>query len=222
MSERRADLLHDKIEDLILTGELGPGSRLDEVSLATRFGVSRTPIREALLQLASSGLVVLRPRRGAVVAEIGPRRMVEMFEVMAELEAICARLAARRATKDDEARIVAHHGACSTAAAASDEDAYYYENEAFHEVIDAAAHQEFLSEQTRALRHRLKPYRRLQLRARGRVQTSFNEHEAIVHAILAHDADAAAEAMRAHIVVQGERFTDLLASLETPRTAHAR
>ncbi|MBK0399148.1 GntR family transcriptional regulator [Limibaculum sp. M0105] len=222
MTGRRADLLHDKIEDLILTGELVPGERLDEVSLATRFGVSRTPIREALMQLAASGLIDLRPRRGAIVAEIGPKRMVEMFEVMAELEAICARLAARRATESDEAQICAHHQACAAAAAASDEDAYYYENEAFHEAIDAAAHQEFLSDQTRALRRRLKPYRRLQLRARGRVQNSFDEHEAVVRAILAHDAEAAAEAMRAHIVVQGERFTDLLASLETPRGARAR
>ncbi|MCL5776305.1 GntR family transcriptional regulator [Limibaculum sp. FT325] len=222
MSERRADLLHDKIEDLILTGDLAPGDRLDEVSLATRFGVSRTPIREALMQLAATGLIELRPRRGAVVAEVGPKRMVEMFEVMAELEAICARLAARRATPADEERIGAHHRACAAAAAASDEDAYYYENEEFHEAIDAAAHQEFLSEQTRALRRRLKPYRRLQLRSRGRVRNSFDEHEAVVRAILAHDADAAAEAMRAHIVVQGERFTDLLASLEAPRAARAR
>jgi DNA-binding GntR family transcriptional regulator len=222
MPERRADLLHDQIEDLILTGDLGPGARLDEVSLATRFGVSRTPIREALLQLSASGLVELRPRRGAVVAEIGPKRLVEMFEVMAELEATCARLAARRATAEDEKRIEAFHRACAAAAEAKDEDAYYYENEAFHEAIDAAAHQEFLSEQTRALRKRLKPYRRLQLRARGRVRSSFDEHELIVRSITGSDPEAAADAMRAHVIVQGERFTDLLASLDQAAAAAAR
>ena len=222
MAERRADLLHDKIEDLILTGDLPPGARLDEVSLATRFEVSRTPIREALMQLAASGLIDLRPRRGAVVAEVGPRQLVEMFEVMAELEAMCARLAARRANAEDEARIKGLHESCARAAADLDEDAYYYENEVFHEAIDAAAHQTFLSEQTRALRKRLKPYRRLQLRARGRVRNSFDEHEAVVRAILGHNAEAAADAMRAHVVVQGERFSDLLASLEAPREVRAR
>src|SRR3954467_14204623 len=69
--------LRDQIENEILTGDMPPGHRLDEVSLATRFGVSRTPIREALFQLASAGLIEIRPRRGAVVAEVGPARMVQ-------------------------------------------------------------------------------------------------------------------------------------------------
>ncbi|MEM6547155.1 MAG: GntR family transcriptional regulator [Pseudomonadota bacterium] len=221
VSPRRAQMLHDAIEDEILTGALAPGARLDETRLAERFGVSRTPIREALLQLSASGLIELRPRRSAMVAKIGPGRLVEMFEVMAELEAIGARLAARRATTEEIMRIEAQHRRCGAAAALPDEDAYYYENEAFHETIDAASHHSFLIEQTQSLRKRLKPYRRMQLRAAGRVRSSFDEHAGIVAAITAHDGDAAAEAMRGHVLVQGERFSDLIASLPAQQKAGA-
>ena len=106
MSAKRSDALRDHLEEDILTGALRPGDRLDEMSLAERFGVSRTPIREALFHLAAAGLIDNRPKRGAIVAEIGPRQLVEMFEVMAELEGMCARLAARRATQCTAARSV--------------------------------------------------------------------------------------------------------------------
>ena len=93
---RLSERLRESIEEEIATGKLLPGTRLDEVELATRFGVSRTPIREALRLLLGEGLVETRPQRGAVVAQVTPQRLIEMFEVMAELEAMCARLAARR------------------------------------------------------------------------------------------------------------------------------
>ncbi|MCG8359901.1 MAG: GntR family transcriptional regulator, partial [Kiloniellales bacterium] len=87
---RRADELRQDLEAEIFAGRLAPGQRLDESKLAARFGVSRTPVREALLQLASIGLVEMRPRQGAVVAAVTIRRLLQMFEVMAELEAFCA------------------------------------------------------------------------------------------------------------------------------------
>ena len=93
---RRADALRDTQEDEIMVGQLATGIRLEEVALANRFGVSRTPMREALLQLAAAGLIETQPRRGAVVARIGPQRLQDMFEVLVELEAMAARLAARR------------------------------------------------------------------------------------------------------------------------------
>jgi DNA-binding GntR family transcriptional regulator len=207
-----SDRLRDALEEDILTGALRPGDRLEEIALAARFGVSRTPIREALLSLAAAGLAEIRPRRGAVVAEIGPRRLMEMFEVMAEHEALCARLAARRAGPDDLAAIRAAHEACG--AALADVDAYYYRNEAFHERIRLAGRNGFLFEQADALQKRLRPYRRLQLRARDRVAVSFAEHGGIVAALEAGDGEAAARAMRDHVAVQGERFADLLSSLD--------
>ena len=93
---RLSERLRESIEEEIATGRLPPGSRLDEVDLAARFGVSRTPVREALNLLLGEGLIESGLRRGAVVAQITPQRLLEMFEVMAELEAMCARLAVRR------------------------------------------------------------------------------------------------------------------------------
>ncbi|GAB5469971.1 MAG: GntR family transcriptional regulator [Rhodospirillales bacterium] len=221
MAKRTTDL-RDTLEEEIVTGVFQPGDRLDEAALAARFGVSRTPIREALFQLAAAGLVESRARKGTFVLTIGPRRLMEMFDVMAELEALCARIAARRATAADLAQIQAAHAACEAAVSLGDREAYYYRNETFHEAIRAASRQEFLVEQANALQKRLKPYRRLQLRARDRIHNSFAEHGAIVAALTAGDAEAAAAAMRAHVAIQGERFTDLLASLEQPEALRAK
>lgn len=210
-SVKMSDRLREQIEEQIATGQLPPGGALDEATLADRFGVSRTPVREALIQLAAEGLIEIRPRRGAVVTSLGPARLLEMFEVMAELEAMCARLAARRMTEAERADLSAAHLACE--AARPDPDAYFYANERFHAAIYAGSHNGFLGEQAMQLHRRLRPYRRLQLRVRDRIATSYAEHEAIVHAIVAGDAAAAAAALRQHVTVQGERFGDLVASL---------
>jgi DNA-binding GntR family transcriptional regulator len=123
---RLPERLRESIEEEIATGRLLPGTRLDEVELATRFGVSRTPIREALRLLLGEGLVETRPQRGAVVAQVTPQRLIEMFEVMAELEAMCARLAARRMSDVELAEVEAAHEACRGWGAAGDADDYFY------------------------------------------------------------------------------------------------
>lgn len=214
MSQTRlSERLRESIEEEIAMGKLLPGTRLDEVDLATRFGVSRTPIREALRLLLGEGLVETRPQRGAVVAQVSPQRLIEMFQVMAELEAMCARLAARRMSDAELAEIEAAHEACRGSAAARDADAYFYANERFHYAIYAASHNTFLFEQAASLQRRLRPYRRLQLRVRNRPQRSFEEHQAIVDALRDGDAERAVQSIRSHVVVQGERFADLIASL---------
>jgi DNA-binding GntR family transcriptional regulator len=209
----RSQHVRELIEEGIATGAFPPGMRLDEVELAQRFDVSRTPLREALFQLASAGIVVMQPRRGTVVAELSPRVMVEMFEVMGELEAMCGRLAARRMLPVEHERLLVAHHACEAARAASDTDAYYYENERFHHVIYEGSHNSFLQQQASALHRRLRPYRRLQLRVRDRMPTSLREHEDVVQAILAGDVELTAQRLRDHVVVQGQRFADLVASL---------
>jgi DNA-binding GntR family transcriptional regulator len=214
----RSAKLREAIEESIATGAFAPGMHLDETDLAQRFGVSRTPLREALIQLASVGIVVMRPRRGAVVAEVTPQRLLEMFEVMAELEAMCGRLAARRMSDADHDALNRAHRACQAACLAEDPDAYYQENEKFHYAIYAGTHSGFLIEQATAMHRRLRPYRRLQLRVRNRLPTSFSEHERIVEALMQANPEAAAERLREHILVQGERFADLLASLASLRT----
>jgi DNA-binding GntR family transcriptional regulator len=205
--------LRDTLEEAIAEGRFPPGERLDEASLAARYKVSRTPIREALMQLAAIGLVVSRPRRGTVVASLTGDQLLEMFEVMGELEGMAGRLAARRLTELDKEALLETHAACRKAADSGDADDYYYENEKFHDVIYYASHNAFLYAECSTLHRRLKPYRRLQLRVSNRVSTSFGEHDAIVEAILARDGPRAQALLRDHVVVQGDRFADLVASL---------
>lgn len=205
--------LRDALEDRILTGAIGPGDRLDEAAIARDFEVSRTPVRQAIFQLAATGLVEHIPRRGAFVVEIGPARLSEMFEVMAELEALCARNAARRAGAGDLADLDRRHATCAEAAAQGDADAYYYANERFHAAIRTIGGNAFLQQEIDRLQKRLKAFRRIQLRARGRVATSLEEHGRIVDRLMAGDADGAARVMRQHVSIQGDRFGDLLSSL---------
>lgn len=210
---RQSERLGELIEERIVTGVYPPGTRLDEQDLADTFGVSRTPVREALIQLSSAGLIEIKPRRGATVPEVGADRVCEMFEVMAELEAMCGRLAARRITPAEQQALQDSHHACEAARDANTPDVYYQLNEVFHQRIYEASHNGFLVEQATALHRRLRPYRRLQLRVRNRMNTSFNEHQAIVDAILKGDSELASALLRAHVTVQGERFADLVATL---------
>ncbi|MDJ0930056.1 GntR family transcriptional regulator [Breoghania sp.] len=117
MSERIADRLCDQLEQDILTGAYAPGDRLDEVRLAQRFDVSRTPIREAFQHLAASGLLELKPRRGAFVRRPSVSEIIEMFEVMAEFEGMCGRLAARRITKAETEELIDALQACKAVCA---------------------------------------------------------------------------------------------------------
>lgn len=216
---RRAEALRDQLEQDIVTGHFRPGERLDEQSLATRFGVSRTPIREALMQLASTGMVELQPRRGAFVASLSLREVVERFEAMAALEGMCGALAARRITDAQRIALVAAHEACQEATRAGCSDTYYYANERFHRAIYEACHNQYLADQAGQLHTLLKPYRRLQLRARHRVGQSLAEHGVIVDAILAGDPARAERSLREHILIQGERLNDFISSFGTADVA---
>ena len=215
VNQTLSEQLRDRIEERIVGGLYPPGTKLEEVDLATTFNVSRTPIREALRQLAAAGLIDIRSRRGAVVAEISSVRMAQMFDVMAELEAICARRAALGATdKDRQALLKAHH-ACEDALKANDPDRYYRLNEQFHLAIYAAGHNDFLTEQTVALHRRLHPYRRLQLRSPNRMEKSFLEHAQILEAIIGGDAKAAAELVQEHLRIQNWQFAELLSHADS-------
>ena len=207
--------LKDEIENEIIAGRFQPGERLDEVSLAERYGVSRTPIREALHALAASGLLEVRPHRGTIVAEVSPDRLFEMFEVMAEMEAMCGRLAARRMTEAEHGELGTAHRACGIAEQKGDSDQYYYENERFHFCIYEGSHNGFLADQCKTLHRRLQAYRRLQLRVRNRMTTSYREHGEIAAAIKAGNGEDAADKLRRHVLVQGDRFADLVSSLRT-------
>ena len=135
-----------------------------------------------------------------------------MFEVMAELEALCARLAARRVSEPVLLAIARTVEACEEAVARGDSDGYYAQNERFHNLIYDASGNRFLAGEAARLHRRLQAYRRMQLQLRGRMGQSLAEHRAIFDALRAGDGAAAAEALRGHVAVQGARFNDLMAT----------
>ncbi len=215
MDQRLADTIAQDLEELIFDGTFSDGDRLDEVKLAEQFGVSRTPLREAFQRLALSGLVDLIPRRGAFVRQPGPVELMEMFEVMAELEAVCGRLAAMRISDEALKDLADANARCQDAVDAGDPDTYYLENERFHRIIYDQSGNSFLAQEASKLHRRLKPFRRQQLRFRGRMGQSMSEHEDIVRALDRGNPEETANALRTHVAVQGEKFHNLMASLKS-------
>lgn len=200
------------LEDEIATGLLAPGTRLDEAEIAVRFGASRTPVREAFRLLASGGLVELKGRQGVVVRAIGARSLIEMFQVMAELEGLCARLAARRVTPDKLQQLDVIHARLGAAPSIADADRFYDINQEFHEAIYDAAANVFLAAQTRSLRNQVAAYRRRVTRMPNRIADTLREHEAVLAAIRAHDPDRAHGTMRDHVNLLGDDLVDFLAA----------
>ena len=189
------------IADDIVHGRRVPGTSLDEVTLARLFNVSRTPIREAIRQLETSGLVQARPHRGAIVCDIPRERLDDMFAVMAEMEALCARWSADAMTDAERRDLRALHDIAGEHARKGRREAYVEANNGFHAALYDGSHNSYLAETTRHVRFRLAPFRRVQFEAKNRLVESFAEHERIVAAIERRDAEAADAAMRRHIVV---------------------
>jgi len=204
--------IRDSLEQRIVEGELGNGKRLDETELSRFYGVSRTPVREALQRLAESGLAEHLPRRGTFVRSPSLSQLVEMFEVMAELECMAIRLAARRATANDIDALEKDNEICRAAVAANDTKKYYEVNARLHGRIYQMSGNSFLASEARRLHDRLRPFRRLQLRVRGRMEESMAEHDIILAALRDGDANGAMETMKKHITIVGVRFNDLVSS----------
>lgn len=214
MDIRRADQIADTLEQLVFAGEFQDGDRLDELKLAEQFNVSRTPIREALQVLVTSGMAEQIPRRGVFIRQPGPVELMEMFETMAEIEAVCGRLAATRMSDQDLEALAAVNDRCQQAIEASDHDRYYSQNETFHQIIYRGTANGYLEKQALQLQNRLRAYRRIQLRFRGRLEQSMSEHLAVLQFLKDGDAENVAKTLRAHVAIQGEKFHQLIASLE--------
>jgi DNA-binding GntR family transcriptional regulator len=201
----RAEELRLQLADEIVRGALAPGAALDETDIARRFNVSRTPVREALRQLAASGLVDARAHRGAVVARPSIERLAGMFEAMAELEAMCAGLAAERMSPTERHGLEAIHEELRVLSYTGNPDRFHEVNERFHNALYAGSQNTYIAEITLATRVRVQPFRRAQFRNLGRLAKSHAEHDRVVVAIMRGDKTGAAAAMRAHIeLVRGE------------------
>ena len=191
------EVVADEIRDMIRRGDLQPGERLLEDRLAEELGVSRNPVREALRALENTGLVEVRPRRGAHVATLDPERAVELLELRAELEAFAAQLAARRRTPEqlDEIRAVLESGREATAA--NDVVKAASAHRQFHLAIERAAANSYLGPAVEPLRAQTELVFSLLVDRRGIV--GWSEHVDILAAIEAGDPDAAQRATRRHM-----------------------
>lgn len=184
----------------IVSGRLPSGFKLEEKVVAERFGVSRTPVRDALRELAITGLVEIAPRKGATVVRVDLARLRDMFEAAAEIEALCARFAAERMTQSERLILKQVSERGHDAAAGGDPVGYAGLNEQFHDEIFDGSRNVSLAELARVFRLRLSPFRaQIFYRKAQRMNASDDEHKAIVAAIIAGNADEAQRAMRAHL-----------------------
>jgi DNA-binding GntR family transcriptional regulator len=201
-----AEELRLQLADEIVQAVLAPGTPLDETALASRFNVSRTPVREAIRLLAASRLVDAGAHRAAVVAKPDPHQLVGMFEAMAELEALCAGFAAERMTSAERRKLEDVHERLRVLVQSGDPQHYHEANEAFHAIIYTGANNDYLAEMTLWTRARVRPFRRAQFRNLGRLAKSHAEHDRVVRAILRGERAVAANAMHEHILTVRDEF----------------
>jgi DNA-binding GntR family transcriptional regulator len=191
-------IAHQLAEDIV-SGKLAFGHKLDELALAKRFDVSRTPIRDALRELTATRLIDHVPRNGFSVSSINAEQLDDIFEAATEIEALCAGLCALRARAADRTRIERIHKSGRAAAAKGDAKQYAALNEDLHSAIFYGAYNHTIESISSDIRRRLSPFRVRFFYSKARIQRSAEEHAEIVSAILAYDKDRASAAMRKHI-----------------------
>jgi DNA-binding GntR family transcriptional regulator len=195
-------------------GEINPGDLLDEAELIARYGVSRTPVREALLQLEAVGLIRRLPRKGAVVFKPTLAEFLAILEVHAQLEAQAAGLAARRLSAAGAVALETAVAACEAqAATAPAPDAYYRRNLIFHATVADAAGNPVLTEALKTNARKLLAYYRARYRYPGVIEASAAEHRQIARLILDRRSPEAAAAMQRHVHFDQVTAMDLLAAL---------
>ncbi|TDV24033.1 GntR family transcriptional regulator [Paraburkholderia caballeronis] len=212
----RASLASDiraALEAEIEQGKLAPGMQIDERALAARFNVSRTPVREALQHLAARALITISPRQGIEVARLSIAEVRAMLEYIGELEALCARFAARRANDELRENLDRVLLACQQAAVEGSPGSYAAANTAFHELIYDGSCNQYLAQQIRTARRRSQRYRVADLRSRSQIARSLQEHFEIARAIQSGDEDKAAETMLRHVPAGTSGFSEFLAAV---------
>lgn len=187
------------LEDAISEGKLLPGEAIDEAALAGQFGVSKTPVREALIQLQAQGWVGSLPRGGPIVAKMNLQQLLSLWELLSELEAVAVRLACERMTAEDIQALVELHERSRQVVDNEDLTGWQALNLEFHELIYQGSRNPYLRQEVLRIRFRTGVYRRHAFGALGRLQSSFEQHQQVVDALRSRDASSAARAMRDHM-----------------------
>lgn len=201
------------LQDEIESGHLAPGAPLDERALAERFGVSRTPVREALQQLAVQDFVHIAPRQGIFVSRLTIPQLRAQLELLCELEAIAAKLAARRMSTAQRQRLAELTELCTDTAQGGDPHAFVAANAAFHDTVYAGSHNSHLIDNIQQIRRLVSRYRPRNFASLAKRLRAAQEHQLITRAILAADEDAAHAAMLNHAPVGNIGFAEFLSNM---------
>ena len=210
-----AEQIYDHLVGQIIKGAIQPGERVEEQAVATQFGVSRTPVRDALRQLAGTGLVEFRPNRGVTVVDLKFDELMEMFEALGELESLCAKMAAQRMTQLERRALENLQSEAAIVVKAEDEARYFDLNNQIHQAIYSGAHNQSIAAVTENFRQRLMPFRSSAGIVTHRMRDSHEEHEKLVSAIVPGDAAKAHEAMRSHVARSSLTVLNVLKDRET-------
>lgn len=219
--KRKAKLIATAIEARIIKRELKPGDRLPERLLAEEFGVSRTPVREAIRQLVDTRLVTDNGRRGALVASLSISELLDAFLVVAELEGLAARQAAKRMRHEQIIKAFDANALCQKASVVKDTETFNAMNMVFHNLIIAGSHNAMLQSQLSTARTITFPYRHYVSSLPGYMAQSVEEHDALLKAISNSQGDAAYQLMRDHVRLQGEQIEDVIHHLERQNSGTA-
>lgn len=187
------------LTDDIAVGALSPGERVDEARLAEQLGVSRTPVREALNQLVAQRILVAGERRGVRVAQYSREELSQIFEVMYEIEVMCARMASQRLTLLSRSEIEFAQAECIRAAESGDRIRYMHANENLHGAIYKATGNEFMEELASEFRRRTGPFRARKFSSAEDLTASAKSHESLLASIFSADSQVASNGMREHM-----------------------
>lgn len=212
----------ERLRSRIYAHELQPGAWIDEQAVADQYGISRTPLREALKVLAAEGLVTLKPRRGCYVTELTERDLDEIFPVLALLEGRCAFEAAAKVNETDLKRLEKLHEELERHAARGDVPRFFDTNQLFHREIQALAGNRWLALVIDDMRKVLKLTRHESLRLEGRVEQSVKEHRAVLAALRKGDAPRAEARMREHLLSGRAALAELSAHGQEQAAAEPR
>jgi DNA-binding GntR family transcriptional regulator len=212
---KASDTIRQEIEASIKSGALLPGDAIDEAELARVHAVSRTPIREALIQLQAQGMLTSLPRGGMLVAKMDLQQLLSLWELLAELEGLAARLACQRMTPDELAAIVDNHRSSEEVVARDDMAAWQQSNLRFHELIYRATRNPYLRQEVLRIRTRTGVYRQHAFAALGAIRASYEQHARVVAAFEASDPEGASAAMVMHMrpARDASAMTDFIVNL---------
>ncbi len=204
------DAVLNQIRDMIIEGRLLPGARINEGQVGAMLGVSRTPLREAIKTLASEGLVEIIPAKGAIVRRFDANDIREILEVLKALEQAAARLACQRASNAEIEAIRATHAEMMARYAARDRLSYFKLNQSIHSAITRAAGNAMLAQTHETLQARIKRIRFVGNETPDRWAAAVAEHEEMIVALVARDAERLSEVLGRHLDKTVERTRDVV------------